>query len=227
MSTAKTLKPLKLVVGILLVPCCVAITMTFVQQLAIMGRGGGLMRDWQFLSLALGFTLWLVVYSVLPQPVRMYVLGHELTHALWGFMMGAKIRNIKASAKGGQITLSKTNFLITLAPYFFPFYAMLCIILFLIGDLFFDWKRYLPFLCIAIGAGWGFHLTFTIATLSRTQSDVTQNGWLFSMTVIYWMNFLVLGLMLAIVSAQSSVWTFAKLLWREHVHAWTMLFRVW
>jgi hypothetical protein len=223
--TGKMRKLIKFLAGILLLPCCVAITITFLHQLDIMGRGGGLLRDWRFLCLALGFAFWLVLFGVMPRPMRLYVLGHELTHALWALMMGAKVKNLKASAKGGSVTVSKTNFLITLAPYFFPFYCMLTIVIFLIGDLIFDWHKYQPVLCILIGLGWGFHLTFTITTLAATQSDVTQNGWVFSLSVIYWINFLVLGVMLSAISERGNVWAFFKYLWRDHVAVWTWLVR--
>lgn len=223
--SSSALKTVKFVIGILLVPCCVAMTITFLDQLAIMGRGGGLMRDWRFLCLALGFIFWLVLYVVMPQPTRVYVFGHEMTHAIWAWLMGARVKNIRASSQGGSVTVSKTNFLITLAPYFFPFYGMAFVIVYLLGDLAFDWERYLPAFCILLGVGWGFHLTFTISTLSRTQTDVTQNGWLFSMTLIYWINVFVLGLMLAIISSHGRVWSFFKILARDHVDVGAWLLR--
>jgi hypothetical protein len=224
-TSSRRLKIVKLVVGILLLPCCVAITITFLHQLGSMARGGGLLRDWRFLCLALGFISWLVIYLVMPLPVRAYVLGHELTHAIWGWMMGAKVRGFKAGVAGGHVKLSKTNFLITLSPYFFPFYCILAIVLFLLGDLCLDWERYKPVLCLLIGLGWGFHLTFTVATLLRRQTDVAQNGWLFSMAVIYWMNFLVLGLLLATILLRGNVFAFLQLLWRDHAGVWTYLLR--
>src|SRR5436309_12431241 len=104
-SSSKRHKLLKFLVGILLLPCCVAITITFLHQLDSLGRGGGLMRDWRFLCLALGFVFWLVIYLALPKPMRLYVLGHELTHALWGWLMGAKVSGLKVSAKGGHVKL--------------------------------------------------------------------------------------------------------------------------
>jgi hypothetical protein len=224
-TTPRNWKTIKLVAGILLVPCCVAVTVTFLHQLGIMGRGGGLLRDWRFLCLALGFILWLLVYLVMPPPMRVYVFGHELTHAAVGLLMGARVRRFQAGAKSGQVTLSRTNFLITLSPYFVPIYCVLAMLVFLAGDLMFDWQRYLPALCILVGAGWGFHLTYTVQTLMREQSDVTRNGWLFSMTLIYWMNLLVLGLLLAAITSRGRVWTFARLLWQEHLDVWTWLLR--
>ncbi len=225
MSKSKSLKPLKLVVGILLLPCCVAITITFLHQLGVMGRGGGLLRDWRFLCLALGFILWLVIYMVMAPPTRVYVFAHEATHVVWGWVMGARMRNFKARKHSGSVTLSKTNFLITLAPYFFPFYCMVAIAVYLLGDFVFDWQKQFPLLCIAIGLGWGFHVTYTVETLSHKQTDVTSNGWLFSMAIIYWINFLVLSLLLTSVATHGSVKVFFRFLWRDHVDVWRWLVR--
>ena len=225
MSAPGSLKPLKLCVGILLLPCCVAITLAFLDQLGIMGRGGGLLRDWKFLCLALGFLIWLVVYLILPPPTRLYVFGHELTHAVWALMMGGKVRGIKVTDKGGHARVTKSNFLITLAPYFFPIYCLLVILLFWAGHLVFDWTRYFGFFYILIGVSYGFHLTFTVSTLSTRQSDVTQHGWLFAMTVIYWMNLLFLAVLFAAIATRGNVLQFLRLLWRYHCDVWVWLLR--
>lgn len=225
MSTRRSGKFPTIILGILLLPCCVAITFTFFHQLGVVGRGAGLLRDWKFLCLALGFVLWLVLYLVLPPPRRVYVFGHELTHALVAWMTGAKVRRFRAGAKGGHVALDRTNFLIALAPYFLPIYAVIVIVLFRLGDVIFDWSRYLGGFYIALGLAYGFHVTLTISTLLTTQSDVTRNGWLFSMALIYWMNFLVLGLLFAAITTRGNVALFFKLLWRDQVDVWTWLAR--
>ena len=57
----------------------------------------------------------------------------ELTHALWTWLMGGKVNRFKVTSKGGHVIVSKTNFLIALAPYFFPVYAVLVVAVFVIG----------------------------------------------------------------------------------------------
>ena len=64
-----------------------------------------------------GLVIQLLAWFVLPMPVKTYVLGHELTHALWGVLFGAKVSKLRVTAQGGSVTLSKSNVLITLAPY--------------------------------------------------------------------------------------------------------------
>jgi len=150
--------------------------------------------------------LWVFLFFCLPRPTRSYVLAHELTHALWGWVMGANIKRLRVSKNGGSVTLTKSNFLITLAPYFFPLYTVLAILGYYFLSIFFDLRTYEPFWLGLVGLTWGFHLTFTITTLLQHQPDIRENGRLFSYALIYFMN--VLGLCLWVVMVASSTLEF-------------------
>lgn len=65
-----------------------------------------------------------------------YVFGHELTHALWAWVFGGKIFEMKVSSEGGVVRTDKSNFLIVLAPYFFPVYVLITLLLWLIAGFF-------------------------------------------------------------------------------------------
>ncbi len=156
-----------------------------------------------------GYGLWLAVFVFLPKPMRTYVLGHELTHALWALMMGARVGGLKVKKTGGQVRTSKTNWFIALAPYFFPFYAMLFIALFFIAHAIWNLERHMGVLFFLVGLGWSFHVTFTLMMLLTVkQPDIESQGALFSTTVIYCMNLLVMAL---VVAALSRSVTFAAL----------------
>ena len=86
--------------------------------------------------------LWLLVFVFLPKPIRTYVLGHELTHAIWALLMGARVSGLTVRKAGGQVRTSKTNWAITLAPYFFPFYAVLFMTGFFIAHAIWDLTPY-------------------------------------------------------------------------------------
>src|SRR5258706_4618064 len=77
-----------------------------------------------------GAACWLVIYLLLPKPMWVYVFGHELTHALWTWAMGGRVKKFKASASGGHVVVTKTNFSIALGPHFFPLYALLVVAVF-------------------------------------------------------------------------------------------------
>lgn len=149
-----------------------------------------------------GFLGWLAVFYLLPTPVRSYVLAHELTHAIWGTLMGARIAKIKVKKQSGYVALSKTNFLIALAPYFFPLYTMIVIAVYGVLSMYADVSRfYLGWLGL-VGFTWGFHFTFTLTTLMQHQTDIHQYGRLFSYTVIYLFN--VVGVCVWIVAVSAA-----------------------
>lgn len=152
------------------------------------------------LALGGGYALWLLLYFTMPRPVRTYVLAHELTHALWGVVMGARVSKMRIAKDHGSVSLSKTNFLITLAPYFFPLYTVLVIIGYYILSIWFRLDPYYLVWLGLVGFTWGFHFTFTVSTLFQRQSDIRQCGRLFSYTVIYMLNVLGICLWVVIVS---------------------------
>lgn len=201
MSTGKTNRFLKLLVAIWLLPAGVAIAVTAGRTgLAVVhsaANGGRALA----LAFAGGYLLWLAVFVFLPRTTRTYVLGHELTHALWALLMGARVSGLRVGKSGGQVQTSKNNWVITLAPYFFPFYAMLFILGFFIGHWCWGFDEHFWVLFFLVGLGWSFHITFTLYTLFiARQPDVQSQGWLFSMVVIFCMNLLTILLSAAALS---------------------------
>ena len=208
-----------LLAGLLLLPLCVAVTrtvITLVLALRVTGTEEVSRGAWW---LAGGFALWMAAFFLLSRPMRTYVLAHELTHALWGMAMGARVSKLRVSKQGGSVTLSKTNFLVTLAPYFFPLYTVLVILAHAVTGLFVDTRTYEPLWLGLVGASWGFHLTFTMHALAQPQPDIAAHGRLFSYAVIYIMN--VLGIGLWIVAVGAPAWTlFASSLATESMAAY-------
>lgn len=135
-----------------------------------------------------GFLAFFVLILICPTPVRTYVLGHELTHALWGLAFGARVSNIKVAASGGSVLLSKSNVWITLAPYFFPFYTMLVAFIALITRIFIDPLPFTSVWIFALGFTWCFHVYFTIDALFQRQPDILEYGRLFSWVFIWVAN---------------------------------------
>ena len=83
----KSLSYLRFCIGVLLIPCGIALTRTVVASIgasAALSLTGGARP---FLMVAAGVVLVAFVFWALPAPVRLYVLAHELTHALWGALL--------------------------------------------------------------------------------------------------------------------------------------------
>ncbi len=180
-------KWLKQVVALLLLPVC-------------MGAGAALYRllraagavETVWVLLVAGFACWWVIYLLLPRPMWVYVLGHELTHALWAWLFEGRVRRMKVSSRGGQVVITKNNFVITLAPYFFPLYA---VVVFAIGAVVcrcWTWPHCQTGFLLLLGAAYGFHVTLTWHALQAEQTDITSQGYLFSAVVIWLGNVLVL-----------------------------------
>ena len=193
-------KFIKMLIGVLLLPACWAVSRA-VYTLYQTSAESTATSGFEIWALPVGFVLWVALFFLLPRPFRTYVLAHELTHALWALIMDVKVMGIKVSKESGHVTLSKTNFIINLAPYFFPLYTVMVIASYYILSIFFDMEKYYLFWLALIGLSWGFHFTFTISTLLQHQTDIKAYGHLFSYTVIYLLNILGIGFWIVIVSS--------------------------
>ena len=187
---------LKFLSGLLLLPLCVAVTWAIVDVLRST-QGKGSIFSTETVCLLAGYFVWLLCWRFLPQPMRVYILGHELTHALWAMLFGGRAKDLRVSAKGGSVRVTKSNVLITLAPYFFPFYTILLILVRLLLGLFFDMNPYAGVWLFLVGFTWSFHFTFTLQSLTVRQPDIQEHGRLFSYVLIYLLNVLGIGLWIA------------------------------
>ena len=193
-------KFLLFLLGVILLPLCVAVTWTVLDVLRNADNHGSMFSR-ESGCLALGYGVWILCWFFLPQPLRVYILGHELTHALWAILFGGKAKNLSIKASGGSVNVSKSNVWITLAPYFFPFYTMILIGLFLLVKLIMGTVPYPLVWLFMLGFTWAFHFTFTLQSLLTSQPDIQEYGRLFSYSLIYLLN--VAGIALWIVCSMS------------------------
>ena len=193
---------LKLLSGLLLLPLCVAVTCAIADVLGN-AQGKGSLFSAEAVCLLAGFLIWLLCWFFLPSPMRAYILGHELTHALWAILFGGRAKDLRVTAKGGSVRVTKSNVLITLAPYFFPFYTILLICIRLLLGFFFDLTPYAAVWLFLVGFTWSFHFTFTLQSLMIRQPDIQEHGRLFSYTLIYLLNMLGIGLWIVCTTSVS------------------------
>ena len=211
-------KWVKLLLAILLLPVCLATAQTLGKVLF-----ASTSADRVWLPMLAGAACWLTIFILLPKPMLIYVFGHELTHAVWTWLFGGKVKKFKATSDGGHVVTTKSNFLIVLAPYFFPLYAALVVVVFFMGDLFWSWHRiYLTWFHLFLGAAYAFHVTLTWEILKTRQSDVTSQGRLFSAVVIFLGNALVLVIAIPMLTGHGLY--YALRLWLDCNH--DMLYRV-
>ena len=185
-------------------------TQTFFTAFARAAVAQRLWAGEEFWFFSLGALLWLIAFFGLPRPVLVYVFGHELTHAVWVWLMGGRVSRFRVGREGGHIVTNRTNFWIALAPYFFPIYSLLTIGIYGVAGLFANVEPFGRLLYAAIGVTWAFHLTFTGWMLTKKQTDLTEHGTLFSLAVIYLMNLALLSAMLIVASPQITFASFGS-----------------
>ena len=189
-----------MIIALLLLPICVGAAQALWMVLQHSGSA-----DTTWVPLLAGAACWIVIYLILPKPMWLYVLGHELTHAVWAWLFGGEVKKIKVTSKGGHVHITKSNFLIALAPYFFPLYAVLVVAVFVIGHLIWNWHQFLAVFDLFLGAAYAFHVTLTAHILKTRQSDITDQGYLFSAVVIFLGNISVLLLGIPLLAAKVGV----------------------
>ena len=199
----------KFVLAVFLLPVCVVLTQTFFTSFARAALTQQLWAGENFWFFSLGALLWLIAFAGLPRPVLLYVFGHELTHALWVWLMGGRVSRFRVSSEGGHVVSNRTNFWIALAPYFFPIYSILAIAIYGGLSIFYNVQPYGRLLYAVIGATWAFHLTFTLWMIPKNQTDLRDHGTFFSLVIIYLLNLSLLSVMLILASRHITFASFA------------------
>ncbi len=148
-----------------------------------------------------GFILYIVIHFLFKKPILSYVVGHELTHALFAVLFGGSVKAFHASEKGGQVHLTKSNFVITLAPYFFPLYTFFALAAYWLARAAnAPWLE--PWLVLAAGAAFAFHIILTLIFLQTDQNDIQEHGAFFSYPLIFLFNIILTALLIRLLLAR-------------------------
>ena len=189
----------------------------------------------EFRFFIIGAAVWVAVFFASawafgePRPLRVYVFGHELTHAVWVWIMGGRVMRFKVRRDGGHIITDTNNFLIALAPYFYPLYSLAVIVIYGVLSVFYKMEVFTPSLFGMLGLTWAFHMSFSIWMIPKGQSDLSYHGSFFSLVVIYVMNILLLLGLLIFAAPEVTFFGFARELLRntEAMSAWMWSGLVW
>lgn len=201
-SAEWTTRLMRWLMALILLPPCWVTTWTFLSRFSHATVEQGFWQTaefWYFATGAIVMTGWFL--SGLAQRFFLYpyVLGHELTHALFVVIFRGKVTDFHVSSEGGYITTDKTNLVIALSPYFVPFWSVFCALAY--GALRFSIDLHpgwdLAFYAV-MGFTWTFHMAWTLWMIPRDQPDLKENGTFLSLVIIYLANLLVLVTLLCV-----------------------------
>lgn len=184
------IKIFRFIIAILLIPACVAITLSFYNGIA------GIKL---FSNLGSNFILGALSYSILHLLLFkldfLYVISHELMHALATLFSGGKVKGMRVSRKEGSVRTTTPNIIVMLAPYLIPAYTILIALLYFILSFFTNVGKFSGYFIFFVGFTLMFHLTYTADSIRGKQSDLIKTGYLFSIAFIYIINLvLVFGI---------------------------------
>lgn len=131
-----------------------------------------------------------------PVLVYVYVLGHELTHAIAAKLCFGHVQAFKIDFDGGFVETDTDNLFIALAPYFLPLWMLCWLGGLWVANWIYPFEAYLPWFYAGFGFWWCFHIYWTIWVIPREQPDMLENGLLLSMLIIILMNILLLLIVL-------------------------------
>ncbi len=179
--------------SVLLWPVAGCLVWTLALQMAGLPWG-----DRRLLFFAGGALSYLALQIFLWRPIFLYVMGHELTHALAALLHGGKADDLRVSSRGGAVKVNKSTFLVNLAPYFFPIYTFGVVLLYYVVD-----PKFMPAVLFLLGFTLAFHLALTAYSLREHQSDIAEVGWLFAVPFIVSVNCLVIAFVVGLCLPES------------------------
>lgn len=186
----------RVALGVLLLPLCAITTVTLFQGVTDREFFQSFWRSDAFVYFTIGFIInagWFFTRLFQDYFLYLYVLGHELTHAIFVVLCMGRVSGFSVTLDGGHIITNKSNILIALSPYFIPFWSVTLFAALAPLDYFNLLPHYDRILFGVLGATWSFHLLWTMWIIPRDQPDLQENGTFFSLILIYLVNILLLA----------------------------------
>lgn len=205
---------LRLLVGLVLLPLSASLSWAAAKALAGVAMGASAAAPF-VAGIGLMTVAWLLGRHVIEPHGKfgwgmrtarwMYVMGHELTHALAAWTSGGKVFAIHVEEKGGHVDLSHSSAFVALAPYCVPFHALLVVAVYRILIWAKPEAQAEALFLLMMGAALAFHALMTWETLTQVkQPDLDDaGGSVFSFALIGMANGLVVLLLLKTLFPES------------------------
>ena len=185
----------RLLTALSLLPACCGVVMSLLDSiLASSGASGWISVE--SMSALGGVAAFSLCWMAVSHPVRAYVLGHELTHALAAMLCFGKVQALSVDVDGGYVDTDTDNLFVSLAPYFVPLWMLLWLGVLFVANWIYPFAAYLPWFYAGFGFWWAFHVYWTLWVIPREQPDLLENGVVLSFMIIMLTNVVALLLML-------------------------------
>ncbi len=146
-----------------------------------------------------GFFLFFIARGMMDSSMRanMQIVIHEMTHAFFALITFHKVTGMRVETdnSGGAMSFEgKGNWLIIIAPYFFPLFAVIYLLTITV------YMRFAPYnllLSVILGYFIGYHLDAVGAQINEKQTDLPKVSYKFCVMFLPSANLWAIGSMLA------------------------------
>nr|QJR98256.1 hypothetical protein PlAlph_2610 [uncultured Alphaproteobacteria bacterium] len=186
-------------------------------------------RNIYFIALFGGFFMYFIAQVSMDSGAKtsMQIIAHELTHSFFAVLTFHKVKHIRVAEdnSGGSMGfVGEGNWLIIIAPYFFPLFCMV----YMIGA-----SIYLKFMpmtwvvSVLFGYFVGYHVDTVASQIHDKQTDLKEVGYPFCFMFLPGANFWVLGCLLAYNSrGWEGISVYQSLLWKLNLDNLAYLFNL-
>jgi len=153
----------------------------------------------EMLWLITGFSAFLPLFFLTGAPVKSYILEHELSHIIFAFFSGVRVKEASFRKDHAYVKTQKINILIALAPYSFPLYTFILVIIYRVIVVFYTHRVLTVLFYFLAGMSLSFHIVATFHYLQLDQPDIKQYGYVPSLIIIFTWSLVVLSLLSALM----------------------------
>jgi len=208
-----------LAVGVICLPLTITISRAFYNRLPDLSLDS---KDQQYFLW--GVFSYAALHLFIFKPHFVYNLGHEVVHVFSTWLSFGKAKNLKASGEGGSVRTTKSNFFINISPYFIPVYTLILCLAYFLLEKFGDASPYAAYFVFFIGFTLAMHIIMTVDSLKVSQPDLIKTGYLFSLSLIYVINIIVVGFVISLIFSGFSFSAFFLDFCEQTRGAYTLIF---